>query len=218
MKGFVRSLLSAAFIGATVSTPAFALCALPGFSSSSTVNTGSTWLYTFTVVNGCASRGAFLTDVFLPYFSDAAITDIRVPDVNTSMFPGSTVTWSVITQLDNNLFGLAGAGAIDFHVAVDPELSFDSDTSLPGVPSSYFSEGFSFTSIYAPVEGPSAAELAEPDGSSAFVFIDPPIPGSPSTITALETTPTTTPEPATLSLLATGLIGMAAVIRKRRSV
>jgi hypothetical protein len=216
MKGFVRSLVSAAVIGTAVSTQASATCIPPGLFINSIVNTGPTWVYNYSVRNGCET-GGFLTDVFLPYFSDAGISSITFPDDDTSMYPGSTVSWSAIIQPENNLFGLAGAGAIDFHVTVTPELSFSPGTPLPGVSGGYFSDGFSFTSLYDAVDGPGAAEIAKPDGSNSFIFIDPAIPGSPATIKALATAPTTTPEPATLSLLATGLVGMGVVIRKRRS-
>jgi len=218
MKGFVRSLVSAAVIGATVSTQAFALCVLPGIFSTSVVSTtSSTWIYNFTVNNGCGS-GGFLTDVFLPYFSDAGITDITVPTDNTSMYPGSTVSWSATIEPSNDVFGLAGAGAIDFHVTVSPELLIAPGEPLPGVDGTYFSSGFSFTASYDGVKGPSGAEVAEFGGGDRFFSVDPLIPGSPLTLAALDATPTTTPEPATLTLLATGFVGLAAVVKKRRSV
>ncbi len=88
--------------------------------------------------------------------------------------------------------------------------------SLPGV-AYYGSNEFSFTSGYAPVKGPYALLQTDYNGglydSSTLVFGDPSIPGSPDTLAALAGT--TVPEPATLSLLALALCGLAAALQRR---
>jgi hypothetical protein len=191
---------------------ALATCVSNSLVSGSATQTGpSAWTYNLSVQNGCAgSNQPFLTDFYIPYFADAGIGSITLPA------PDSTSTTSVITWTDaieplNNLFGLAGAGVIDFQVTATPELETSPTQLVPGV-GYYFATGFSFTSTFAPVEGPYAILQALPPTyvTTTTLFGDPSIPGSPDTIAALNST--AVPEPGTAALLIIGLCVTALVL------
>jgi hypothetical protein len=65
------------------------------------------WTYNFSVQNGCApSHQPFLTDSYIPYFSDAGITDIVLPPPDTTSTT-STITWIDTIDPTDNLFDLA---------------------------------------------------------------------------------------------------------------
>jgi hypothetical protein len=173
-----------------------------------------TWTYNFSVVNGCAYvNQPFMSDFYIPYFSDADIANIMVPPPDSTSTT-STITWTATIEPTNDLFNL-GAGVIDFQVTATPELQPLPGVSAPGV-GYYGVSGFSFTSSFAPVEGPWAIlqYLGPNYTTTTTLFGDPSIPGSPETIAALEGVQT--PEPGTLALV--GLLLCAVpVLRKRFS-
>jgi hypothetical protein len=100
-------------------------------------------------------------------------------------------------------------------VTATPEIEASADQDAPGV-GYYFATGFSFTAPFAPVEGPYAILQALPPTytTTATLFGDPAIPGSPDTIAALAAT--AAPEPGTSTLLMTGLGFIALALKKRR--
>ena len=164
--------------------------------------------------NGCdPDHQPFLTDFYIPYFSDAGIADIVLPPPNTTTFAPSVITWTDTIDPDDDLFDLAGAGVIDFQVTATPEIEASPGQDAPGV-GYYFASGFSFTAPFAPVDGPYAILEALPPTytTTTTLFGDPSIPGSPDTIAALAGA---TPEPGTPALLITGF-GLIALAAKRR--
>jgi hypothetical protein len=205
-----------AAVSALVTGQARAICvASSSVSSTSTMTAPSLWTYSFSVQNGCApNHQPFLTDFYIPYFSDAGIANILLPAPDTTSTT-STITWTDTIDPNDDLFGLAGAGVIDFQVTATPELEATPGQDAPGV-GYYFATGFSFTAPFAPVEGPYAILQALPPAytTTTTLFGDPAIPGSPDTIAALAAA--ATPEPGTTALLVTGLGVIALVLRKRR--
>jgi hypothetical protein len=151
-----------------------------------------------------------MTNFYLPYFADADIADITVPPPDTTSTT-STITWTATIDPTDNLFGLTGAGVIDFQVTASPDLL----ENVPGV-GYYGASGFSFTSTYAPVDGPDAVLQLLPPGytTSTIILGDPPIPGSPDTLAALGAVKA--PEPSVGALMAIGLgVMMLLLIRSR---
>jgi hypothetical protein len=205
MKFCGQILLVAALAAIPAAGPAYALCVASTGVVGTPSQTGQmTWTYGFSVQNGCNTNNQpFLTDFYIPYFADAGIADIVVPPPDTTTTT-STITWTDTIEPDNDLFGLAGAGVIDFQVTATPELEAGASVDSPGV-GYYFASGFSFTSTFAPVEGPYAVlQYLPPDYTTTrTLFGDPSIPGSPDTIAALNAA--ATPEPGTAALLAAGL-------------
>ena len=216
MKRLVRALCSAAMIEMALASPALASCiSTTGVFGSVSQSGPSTWLYSFMVRNGCVVGGQpYMTDFYLPFFADAGITDITVPPPDAATT--NVITWTA-TILPDNLFGLAGAGVIDFHVSVSASAPNTPPPEPEGV-GYYVASGFSFTAGYDGVDGPGAILQTQYNGgaydSSILLFNDPPIPGSPLALEALGAT--STPEPSTLTLLAIGLGGMAVMVRRRR--
>ena len=173
-----------------------------------------TWTYSLSVANGCAfNNQPFLTDFYIPYFVDDDITNIMLPPPDTTTTT-STITWTDTIEPDNDLFGLADAGVIDFEVTATPELEASATVDAPGV-GYYFASGFSFTSTFAPVDGPYAIlQYLPPDyDTTTTLFGDPSIPGSPDTIAALNTA--AAPEPAAAGLLVAGLCVMIVNLKRR---
>ncbi len=212
-----RSLLilcSAAVMMTAAATKAKAICSVSSgvYDYSVTQTAPSTWNYDYLVENGCApNHQPLLTDFYVPYFADAGIANITVPDATL---------WSYAIQPNNNLFNLAGAGVIDFHVTWQTQV-FDSQGNLVmqnGL-GYYGANGFTFTSGFAPVKGPFAIQQTAWNGGlynqSSVTFGDPSIPGSPDTISALNAV--AAPEPAFAWLLAAGVLGMAAFKLSRRN-
>jgi len=214
MKTDGRILLAAAVLGVAAAGQAWALCAVDSFVSDySVTQSGPTWTYDYSVQNGCApNHQQLLTDFYIPYFSDAAIANITVPALDNSAQP--PITWTYSIDAGDDLFGLGpGVGVIDFQVTSLTEVS--PTQALPGV-GYYGSNGFSFTSSYAPVKGPYALLQTAYDGglynSSTTLFGDPSIPGSPDTIAALSGS---APEPGTMALFSLGLCVIAPALRRR---
>ena len=89
--GIILAALSAALI----TGQARASCAANSFVTSTASQTGlSLWTYNFSVQNGCAPNNQqFLTDFYIPYFSDAGIADILLPAPDTTSTT-STITWT----------------------------------------------------------------------------------------------------------------------------
>ena len=132
---------------------AWAICATSSSVIGAATQTGPTWLYDFTVFNGCApDHQQLLTDFYIPYFADAGIGNITLPAPDTTSTT-STITWTDTIEPNNDLFDLLGAGVIDFHVTASPDLEVGPDQFAAGV-GYYAASGFSFTSDFAPVEGP----------------------------------------------------------------
>lgn len=213
MKTDRRILLAAAVAGVVAAGQAWATCATDSVvADDSVTQNGPTWTYVYFVQNGCApNQQQLLTDFYIPFFADAGIANITVPAPDNSALP--PITWTYSIDASNNLFGLPGAGVIDFQVTSLTDVS--PGQSFPGV-GYYGSNGFSFTSSYAPVKGPFAMLQTAYDGglynSSALLFGDPSIPGSPDTIRALSRT---VPESGTMALLALGLCLMAPALKRR---
>jgi hypothetical protein len=193
-----------------------ALCvAGSSVSGTSNLTAPGVWTYNFSVQNGCVpSHQPFLTDFYIPYFSDAGIADIQLPPPDTTSTT-STIAWTETIDPSDDLFDLAGAGVIDFQVTATPELEASPGQDAPGV-GYYFATGFSFTAPFAPVEGPYAILEALPPTytTTTTLFGDPGIPGSPDTIAALASA--AAPEPGTTALLTTGLGLIALAVKKRR--
>ncbi len=210
--GIILAALSAVF----VTGQARAICVANSSVSGTATQTGpALWTYNFNVQNGCAPNNQpFLTDFYIPYFSDAGIADIVLPAPDT-MSTTSSITWTDTIDPNDNLFGLSGAGVIDFEVTATPKLEAFPGQDAPGV-GYYFATGFSFTAPFAPVEGPYAILQSLPPTytTTTTLFGDPAIPGSPNTIAALAAT--AAPEPGTTALLMMGLGLIAMVVRKRR--
>jgi hypothetical protein len=198
----------------TFAGQAYATCVANSSVFGTPVQNALLWTYSFSVTNGCDfSHQQTLTDFYLPYFADAGVTNILLPGPDTTSTT-STIAWSYTVDPNDDLFNLAGAGVIDFHVTVTPELEETPGQTAPGV-GYYTASGFSFTSTFAPVEGPYAILQYLPPTytQTTTLFGDPPIPGSPDTIAALS--PVAAPEPGTLVLLATGLCVLT-LVRLRR--
>ncbi len=216
-----RSAALVALVAAAAPSQAHALCVANSFLFGTvTPLTGSTWVFQYMVQNGCSPGGQqLMTDFFVPYFTDAGITDITVPSPDVTSTT-STITWTA-TILPDNLFGLPGAGVIDFHVTATPE--FD---PLPGQPEPgvgyYGASGFSYVANYGAIESQGAIQQIPYAGGtypgSTLLFVDPPIPDSPMARGAL----TSTPEPGTMSLAAIGILltafGARAHSARRRGV
>ncbi len=209
------SLLLAGLIGAAFSWQAQAICvASTEVTDYSITQSGSTWTYDFSVINGC-DPGAqpLLTDFYLPYFADAGIANITVPGPDDSTNPPTT--WTYTIEPDNDLFDLGpDAGVIDFQVTSLANVA--PDENLPGV-GYYGNFGFTFTSPFAPVQGPWAILQTDYDDgaydTTGLLFGDPSIPGSPDTIAALAAA--SAPEPDSLALAIAGLC-LIAPRRKRK--
>ena len=154
-----HSILIATFAAIFTAGHAYAICAENTDVFSTVAQNGPDFTYDFSVFNGCVGFSnqpqPLLEAFFLPYFSDAGITDIVVPS-----------GWSYSIDTGDDLFGLANAGVIEF----DPPAPFGYDG---------FS-GFSYISQYGGVDGPFAIER-----DTGTLFGDPQIPGSPETIAAL---------------------------------
>ena len=212
----IHSAIILAALAAVLATgQARALCvASSSVTSTSSMTAPSVWTYNFSVQNGCApSHQPFLTDFYIPYFSDEGISSIVLPPPDTTSTT-STITWTDTIDPSDNLFGLEGAGVIDFQVTATPELEALPGQDAPGV-GYYFATGFSFTTPFAPVEGPYAILQALPPTytTTTTLFGDPGIPGSPDTIAALAAA--AAPEPGTTFLMTTGLGLMALALKKR---
>ena len=213
MKTDGRILLAAAVLGVVAAGPAWATCATDSLVADfSVTQSGPTWTYVYFVQNGCApNQQQLLTHFYIPYFGDAGIANITVPAPDNSAVP--PITWAYSIDASNNLFGLAGAGVIDFQVTSMTEAL--PNELFPGV-GYYGSSDFSFTSSFAPVKGPFAMLQTNYDGglynTSTLFFGDPSIPGSPDTLAALGHT---VPESGTLALLALGLGVMASTLKRR---
>ena len=208
--GIILAALSATLLAGQAS----ATCAADtDVSSTANMTAPGVWTYIFSVRNGCASNQPFLTDFYIPYFSDEGISAIVLPAPDTTTTT-STITWTDTIDASDNLFDLAGAGVIDFQVTATPELEGSSGEDAPGV-GYYFATGFSFTAPFAPVDGPYAILQALPPTytTTTLLFGDPSIPGSPDTIAALAAA--AAPEPGTIALLMTGLGFIALAARKR---
>jgi hypothetical protein len=206
MKTFTRIAVAAAFI-LIATAQGFATCAASTLVDdySITQNAG-TWTYNFLVQNGCVpNQQPLLTHFYLPYFSDANISNIGVPSPNNSFLP--PVTWAYTVDPNTDLFNLGfGAGIIDFQVT--SLFNVAPGQFLPGV--GYYGDfDFTFTSTYAPVKGPYAMLLTNYDNgaysSTTTLFGDPSIPGSPNTLAALGITPAPAPEPEMPELIAVGV-------------
>jgi hypothetical protein len=173
------------------------------------------WTYNFRVQNACdTNQQPFLTDFYIPYFVDAGIANILVPAPDTTSTT-STITWTATIDPTDNLFDLAGAGVIDFEVTASPELQASATEDAPGV-GYYGASGFSYTSTFAPVDGPYAIlQYLPPDYvTTTTLFGDPSIPGSPDTIAALNDA--AAPEPGTAGFLLVGLAVTMASLKRRR--
>lgn len=211
-----RILLLAALAALPAAGPAYGICVVStGVYGTPTQNGPNMWTYSFSVQNGCDSKQPFLTDFYVPYFADAGIADIVVPPPDTKT-TSSTITWTDTIEPNNDLFDLEGAGVIDFQVTATPELEAGPSVYSPGV-GYYGASGFSFTSTFAPVEGPYAIlQYLPPDyTTTTTLFGDPPIPGSPDTIAALNAA--ALPEPGTATLLAAGLCILLLCLQPRFS-
>jgi hypothetical protein len=210
-----RIIFAAALIGIGTSGQAWAICATSSSVIGAATQTGPTWLYDFTVFNGCApDHQQLLTDFYIPYFADAGIGNITLPAPDTTSTT-STITWTDTIEPNNDLFDLLGAGVIDFHVTASPDLEVGPDQFAAGV-GYYAASGFSFTSDFAPVEGPySILQSLPPDYvNTTMLFGDPSIPGSPDTIAALGGAET--PEPGYLALVAIAFLACIALNRRKR--
>jgi hypothetical protein len=215
MKILGRTILAAVLAAAAGANTVWAVCAAnTGVYDYSVTQTGANWTYNFSVLNGCnPSHQPLLTNFYIPYFADAGIANITVPPPDNSASP--PVTWTYSLEPGNNLFGLSGAGVIDFRVTSTTSVGTG---TLPGI--GYWGEsGFTFTSAYAPVKGPYAILQTAYNGGlyngTTLLFGDPSIPGSPQTIAALASS---VPEPASIALLVIGLcLLMVPVLRLRRN-
>jgi hypothetical protein len=215
MKLHERVFLAGVLIATFAGGHAYALCVASTSVSGSAMQTGAMmWTYNFSVQNGCNTvQQPFLTDFYVPYFADAGIANIMLPPPDTTSTT-STITWTDTIEANNNLFGLAGAGVIDFQVTATPEIQVTQSQNAPGV-GYYFASGFSFTSTFAPVEGPWAILQSLPPNyvTTTTLFGDPSIPGSPDTIAALGAS--AVPEPGTTTLVLIGLCLTTLVLRRR---
>ena len=215
MTSYGRIIFAAALIGMGTSGEAWATCAAGSNVTGAATQTGPTWTYDFTVLNGCApDHQPLLTDFYIPYFADAGIGNITLPPPDT-MTTTSTITWTAAVEPNNDLFDLLGAGVIDYHVTASPELEVGPDQFAAGV-GYYFASGFSFTSNFAPVEGPYSILQTLPPAyvSTTMLFGDPSIPGSPDTIAALAAAET--PEPGYLAPVAIAFLACIALTRRKR--
>lgn len=219
MKLVQRSLVLAGLIGVAISWQAKAICAADTeVSTLSITQSGSTWTYDYSVMNGCdPNHQPLLTDFYVPYFADAQIANITVPGPDDSTDPPTT--WTYTIEPNNDLFNLGpDAGVIDFQVTSLADVFDNSgdEQELPGV-GYYGASGFTFTSPFAPVEGPWAILQTDFDDgnydTTSYLFGDPSIPGSPETIAALQGA--STPEPGTVALAISGLCLIAPLLRRR---
>ncbi|HTA44138.1 MAG TPA: PEP-CTERM sorting domain-containing protein [Bryobacteraceae bacterium] len=216
MKLVRTTLFLAGLIAVAEPWQAKAICvASTNISDFSVAPNGPVWTYNFQVTNGCVpGHQPLLTDFYVPYFSDAGITNITVPGPSDSTNPPTTWTFSI--EANNDLFGLGpDAGVIDFHVTSLANVA--ANENLPGV-GYYGANGFTFDSPFAPVEGPWAILETDYDNglydTTSLLTGDPSIPGSPDTIAALAQA--AAPEPGSVMLLAIGLgLLTIATVRKR---
>lgn len=181
-----HAILIAAF-AALSAGQAYASCIASTGVSSVTPEPSGTFEYF--VSNACNSVDQpLLDDFFLPYFSDAGISDIVVPE-----------GWTYSIEASNNVFDLPGAGVIEFDA-----------TPAAG----YFTGDFSYTASYsAGIEGPFLMDLTK-DGNNYQVSGDPLIPASPDAIAALGSA--ATPEPSTTALISIGLCAIVLAARRRQ--
>lgn len=177
-----------ALAAALTAGQAYALCVASTDVTSTVTPSDSSYIYDFSATNGCHGNDQpLLTDFFLPYFSDAGISDIVVP-----------AGWSYSIDTGDNLFDLANAGVIEFESATPLGYSFTS--------------GFSYTADYTGIEGPFAMSLTT-NGVPSTLFGDPMIPGSPDAVAALGGT--SVPEPSTTAVLGIPLCAMMLGLRRR---
>lgn len=189
----MKSSLHMIFVGAlalSFTGHASALCiASTGVSSDTPSNGIPSSTYEYTVINGCSPEDQpMLDDFFLPYFPDAGISNIEVPE-----------GWTYSIEPGNDIFNLPNAGVIEF----------DADTPF----GYYGSNGFSYTADYdVGIDGPFAMDLTK-DGGSYRIFGDPLIPASPEAVAALGTV--ATPEPSLVALLSLGVGALIAYANHR---
>lgn len=219
MKSCKKIHFASVLLGMAVGGHAWAVCVANDMASGTATQISPTvWTYVLNVENGCASGN--MTDFYIPYFADAGIANITVPATAYYYNNGvitNTITWSATVEANNNLFNLSGAGVVDFQVTVSPETQVNGNSEA-GV--GYYSATFGFTADYGSVEAPAAVldEKYTNQGvstGSTLNFIDPPIPGSPDTIAALNGT--ATPEPGTSALMIIGLGTAGGFMLRRRS-
>jgi hypothetical protein len=185
----MKIIFVAALAAALTAGQAFGLCDADRDVESAVIASDSSYTYDFFVRNGCHGNvQPLLTDFFLPYFSDAGISDIVVPD-----------GWSYSIDTGDNLFDLSNAGVIEFASATPLGYSFP--------------DGFSYIADYAGIPGPFAMSLTT-DGVPSMLFGDPMIPGSPEAIAALGGT--AVPEPSTTVPLALALCGIMLGLKRRK--
>ncbi len=183
----LRVILIAAFAAILTAGQAYALCIASTGVSSVTPEPSGTFEYL--VSNGCNTVDQpLLDDFFIPYFSDAGISDITTPD-----------GWTYSIEPTNNVFDLPGAGVIEFD-------------ATPAV--GYFGGDFSYTASYsAGIEGPFLMDLTK-DGNSYQVSGDPLIPASPDALNALGSA--AVPEPSSIGLLTIGFCAIVLVAKRVR--
>jgi hypothetical protein len=224
-----KKLILAALVSAFSSNSALAVCSISYVYGDSMQASSTTWKYNFTI-NAGSCPGYYVTDFYLPYFSDAGIDNITLPGAgktfsyeNLDTQSTERAIWSYSIEPGNNIFNLTGAGAIRFHVSFSPDTS---GRVLPGIRygSTDGTDGFGFTANYGEVKGPYALQEnkntydVETNTYTSLgqrvLFGDPPIPGSPDTIAALNPV-SSVPEVNTTSLLVGGLFLMGALLRRR---
>jgi hypothetical protein len=180
--------LVAVLFAALTTGQARAICVTSTDVTSTVTPSGSIFTYDFSVLNGCRINDQpLLADFFLPYFSDAGVSDIVVPD-----------DWSYSIDPSDDLFDLSNAGVIEFESATPLGYSYTS--------------GFSYAADYGGIEGPFAMSLTT-DGVSSTLFGDPLIPASPDAVSALGTA--AVPEPSTTAPLILGLCIVINSLRRR---
>lgn len=205
------ALASALVSAALFSTQASAACfqAPPQSFSTVTANPGGNYHYSMTAMGGLVSCGraptgddrpGYMSDFYLPYFTDMGITGLSV--ASTSGPANSNWLFALDTQ--NDLFNLGG-GVIHFYNSNTPDTL------------TYNSILINFDAGYGEVKAPFAATIADlGNGNTRNFFGDPGMPGSPMLIDALDgPTQGTVPEPASLALFALGAVALYSLRRKQ---